>query len=91
MEYGRVRVYVGGFVQGIGYRFFCQRCARKLNLKGYAKNFWDGKVEVLTEGEKDKILQFLELIKVGHQFADVKNFEAKWEEYKQEFMDFDVR
>ena len=40
------RYYVSGIVQGVGYRFFVERLARRLGIAGYAKNLRDGRVEV---------------------------------------------
>jgi acylphosphatase len=37
-------------VQGVGYRFFVIRSARRLGLAGYAKNLRDGRVEVYAWG-----------------------------------------
>lgn len=90
MEKARIRAYVYGLVQGVGYRFFCQRYARVLNLTGYARNLFDGGVEVVAEGDKDKILQFIDLLKKGPTFSDVKKVDAEWCEYKGEFSGFIV-
>jgi acylphosphatase len=40
------RYYVSGIVQGVGYRYFAQRAARRLEISGYTKNLHDGRVEV---------------------------------------------
>jgi acylphosphatase len=37
-------------VQGVGYRYFAQRAARRLGLAGYVKNLRDGRVEVYATG-----------------------------------------
>lgn len=44
------RFFVTGIVQGVGYRFFAQRAAERLGIAGYAKNLWDGRVEVYAMG-----------------------------------------
>ena len=44
------RYFVTGMVQGVGYRFFAERTAERLNLAGYAKNLRDGRVEVYAIG-----------------------------------------
>ncbi|PYV28510.1 MAG: acylphosphatase, partial [Acidobacteria bacterium] len=31
---------VSGRVQGVGYRFFAERCAHQLGISGYVKNCW---------------------------------------------------
>jgi len=45
-EQAAKRYYVSGIVQGVGYRFFVERVARRLGIAGYAKNLRDGRVEV---------------------------------------------
>ena len=44
------RFLVSGSVQGVGYRFFTQRAARRLGISGYVKNLRDGRVEVYAVG-----------------------------------------
>ena len=44
------KFFVGGEVQGVGYRFFAQRAAARHQVVGYVKNLDDGRVEVLAEG-----------------------------------------
>src|SRR5208283_1433606 len=40
-----------GRVQGVGYRYFAERVALQLGIRGYVKNLWDGNVEVYAIGE----------------------------------------
>jgi acylphosphatase len=42
---------VSGMVQGVGYRFFAERVANQLGIRGYVKNLWDGNVEVYAIGD----------------------------------------
>jgi len=49
------RYYVSGIVQGVGYRFFAVRAARRLELRGYAKNLRDGRVEVYAAGRPEQL------------------------------------
>jgi acylphosphatase len=44
------RYYVSGTVQGVGYRYFAQGAAARLDVAGYAKNLRDGRVEVYAVG-----------------------------------------
>jgi acylphosphatase len=90
MEKARIKALISGLVQGVGYRFFVQRNAYKLGISGYAKNLWDGKVEVVAEGDKDKILQLIDLLKKGPSLADVKEVKVFWEEYKGDFKNFSI-
>ena len=46
---------VKGRVQGVGFRWFVQREAAELGLRGWVKNTPDGHVEVLAAGEPDQL------------------------------------
>jgi len=49
------RYFVSGVVQGVGFRFFAQREAEKLHVGGYARNLFDGRVEVLAIGSSAQL------------------------------------
>lgn len=46
-----VHFLVQGRVQGVGFRWFVQREASELNLRGWVRNTEDGDVEVVAAGE----------------------------------------
>ena len=52
----RVRLLVGGHVQGVGYRALVKDAARRLGVKGCAKNLEDGSVEIYCEASSKEIL-----------------------------------
>lgn len=59
-----VELTVSGEVQGVGYRGFVTRIARKLKLAGFAENLEDGTVRIRCKGEAASIDKFKELINV---------------------------
>ncbi len=89
-ESAKFRARVSGFVQGVGYRYFCKRTAERLGVKGYAKNMTDGSVEVVGEGSKPHLLLFLDALKSGPSLSDVKNVDAFWEKSEGKFTFFRV-
>lgn len=54
----RVKFIASGRVQGVGFRSFACRVASSLQLVGWAKNLPDGTVEMLVEGDEEKISRF---------------------------------
>jgi hydrogenase maturation protein HypF len=55
----RLKVNVTGIVQGVGFRPFIYRIAAENRLTGYVKNRGDAGVEILVEGEKPDVQDFL--------------------------------
>lgn len=49
------RFVVRGRVQGVGFRYFVEKQAQQLGLRGYAKNLSDGTVEVIAAGSPEAI------------------------------------
>ena len=56
-------IKVNGIVQGVGFRPFVYRLAKKLNLKGYVLNLGDAGVEIEVEGDKKTIKIFIKRLK----------------------------
>jgi acylphosphatase len=63
--------YVSGGVQGVGYRFFAQRTASALGVRGYVKNLFDGRVEVYAIATAEICELLREQLKRGPRFASV--------------------
>ena len=67
------RFLVSGTVQGVGYRFFAQRTARRLGVSGYAKNLRDGRVEVYAVGTEAVLEDFWIELRRGPAAATVSH------------------
>jgi len=87
----RAHIKVTGRVQGVYYRSTAKEVAVEKRLTGWVRNLPDGSVEIVVEGEKEKIEEFIKWCWKGPPLAIVKNLEVKWEEYKNEFNNFEVR
>jgi len=84
-------IRIHGKVQGVGYRFFATRVARRLGLKGAIENMRDGTVEAMVEGEKKAIDDWLEELKEGPRYAEVTQIEQETKEFTGRLGDFDVK
>ena len=58
-------------VQGVGYRYFAQRTARRLGVAGYAKNLRDGRVEVYAIGARNALAELRRELERGPEMASV--------------------
>jgi len=85
-----VLLQITGYVQGVGLRYSVYQKAYSLNLKGYAKNLYDGSVQVIAEGDEDSIKELIKFIKKDLKWARVDNVNETWVEYKGEFSSFQI-
>jgi acylphosphatase len=87
----RARVSVRGMVQGVNFRWFAQRRASELGLKGYVRNAPDGSVQAVVEGGRETIEQLLDSLRVGPSAAVVESVDVEWHAPSGEFERFEVR
>jgi acylphosphatase len=87
----RVRIRVGGSVQGVFYRAFARNRAIELGIKGYVRNLQDGSVEAVCEGEETALKKFVEACRKGPLTAKVEELVEDWQDFQAEFDDFRIR
>ena len=56
---------IQGRVQGVGFRWFVQREANELELRGWVRNTEDGEVEVVAAGHPEDLAEFRASLKRG--------------------------
>ena len=66
------RAVVRGRVQGVGFRFFAERAARELCVKGWVRNLPDGSVETVAEGEDEAVARYVERVRLGPRASRVE-------------------
>ena len=91
MGAARAHLFIQGRVQGVSFRYYTVQEARAHALTGWVRNLWDGRVEVLLEGNDDAVKQMVEWCQNGPPHAAVENVEILWEEPSAEFNNFRVR
>lgn len=87
----RVHLRIYGRVQGVFFRAFMKSVADGLGITGWVRNVEDGSVEVVAEGEEEKLQKLIAEARRGPPLAFVERVEVNWEEYKGEFSDFQIR
>ncbi|HOJ50396.1 MAG TPA: acylphosphatase [Spirochaetota bacterium] len=80
---------VKGRVQGVGFRYFIYKNALSIGIKGTVKNRLDGAVEIIAQGDEDKILIFEGFINRGPSMSRVDKV-IKEVIDSQPFKDFNI-
>ena len=70
------QITVHGKVQGVGFRYFVQHVAKKLGLKGNVRNCPDCTVEILVEGNPQKIEALIEQVRLGPPLSWVQEVDV---------------
>jgi acylphosphatase len=86
-----LRFLVGGKVQGVWFRASTRDRAVALNLRGFARNLPDGRVEVLALGEDDAVEQLAQWLHYGPPQARVDELERLDAEDDASIAGFEVR
>jgi acylphosphatase len=87
----RLTARISGRVQGVGYRFFAVDEALARSLVGYARNLPDGDVEVVAEGPRAVLEDFVSVLATGPRSARVDRVQPAWAEPRGESEDFHIR
>jgi acylphosphatase len=90
-EQARFRALISGRVQMVGFRAFAEMRAARCGATGYVCNLPDGGVEVVAEGDRKQLEEFLADLRRGPRGARVDSVTVNWEAPRGEFRDFSVR
>jgi len=82
------RVY--GRVQGVGFRYSTINHARRIGVAGYTRNMPDGSVEVVAEGEVDKLKKLISWLNHGPPTSHVDRVDFHYTPYKGYYKSFSV-
>lgn len=69
------RYVVKGRVQGVGFRWFVEREANQLGLRGWVRNNLDGAVEVLAVGTREQLSVLRRKLQEGPRASRVDTVE----------------
>ncbi|HEY8168423.1 MAG: acylphosphatase [Candidatus Limnocylindrales bacterium] len=88
---GRVEAVVRGRVQGVGFRVFVAREARRRGLVGWVRNGSDGAVRIVVEGPDAQLDGLLEILHDGPPAAWVKGVEVVRGRAAGGFAEFEIQ
>jgi acylphosphatase len=63
---------VRGRVQGVGFRYFVEKSAQRIGVRGWVRNLDDGNVEVYATGTTDQLAELAGHLWRGPRFAEVR-------------------
>jgi len=86
----RLHAVVSGDVQGVGFRYYVQRRAHDLGLRGWVRNNDDGSVEMVAEGDRDRLEQLERAVREGPRAARVERIDAQWSAATGNLQGFDL-
>ena len=87
---GARKYIISGRVQGVGYRFFAERVANELGLRGYVKNLWDGNVEAYAIGEEAQLEEFRRRLAEGPRLGRVTAVQESVEVVDKRYKRFEI-
>ena len=87
----RLVAMVRGSVQGVGFRWFVQREAARLDLEGWVANQSDGSVEVVAEGVQDALGLLVLQLWEGPSGSSVSDVEIRHEPARGNIVGFGIR
>ncbi len=71
------RYLVSGMVQGVGFRYFTQDAAEKLQVSGFVRNLRDGRVEVFAMGTSQQHAEFRALLERGPRLSSISEVQEE--------------
>ena len=84
-------ILITGKVQGVGFRYFTKQNATKLGVHGYAKNLPSGKVEVVAEGDKATLDEFVKILWKGPPASRVEDLKVEARPHSGEYTAFGIK
>lgn len=84
-------IKITGRVQGVWFRYFVQKKASELEIRGWVKNTPDGAVLVMAQGEPENMERFLTHLHEGPPMARVIQVEKHQMPELENFTDFRIR
>ncbi len=88
MSFVGARVIVKGVVQGVGFRYWTLKKSRSYDVAGQVANLPDGTVEIIVEGDRGPVEDFLAEIKVGPTYGHVSDMLVNWYNSPKGYKDF---
>ena len=86
----RLHLKIYGRVQGVIFRDFTRRKAKKLGIVGTVQNLNNGTVEVFAQAGQKTLDEFLKHLKIGSLFSRVEKVDATFKKTINTYTDFTI-
>jgi acylphosphatase len=90
MNRQRVNVFYSGRVQGVGFRYTAKTRAKGFEVTGSVRNLSDGRVELIAEGFRQELEDFLADIRDSEVGRFIKDEQVAWSEAKHDLKGFEI-
>jgi hydrogenase maturation protein HypF len=85
----QAKINISGRVQGVGFRPFIYRMAVKNSLRGYVINLGDAGVEIIIEGLRRNIIEFLNDVESNApEVSDIEDIIVNYRNYTGKYNEF---
>jgi acylphosphatase len=71
-------ILVLGRVEGVGFRYYVKNVADQTGVTGWVRNRFDERVEILAQGDQEKMEKFIALVRVGPSASLVTDMAIEW-------------
>ncbi|MBT4624845.1 MAG: acylphosphatase [Verrucomicrobia bacterium] len=90
MSLVRVHVHYSGRVQGVGFRYTVRALVPGYDVLGTIRNLPDGRVELVAEGERAELEEFLQAVRDSGLRRNIRDEDIAWEEAQDKFRGFEI-
>jgi acylphosphatase len=84
-------IYVSGWVQGVGFRWFAERLANGLGVDGWVRNLPDRRVEIFAQADKETLDTFCGRLREGPSYGSVDDLAIETVPVDHKLHRFDIR
>ena len=85
-----VRVLYSGRVQGVGFRYTAKTVAQGFEITGIIRNLADGDVELVAEGRRGELEEFLQAVRDSGLGSCIRDEQATWAVAQGHFKGFEI-
>ncbi len=86
----RVHVHYSGRVQRVGFRYTVKSLVPGYDVIGTIRNLPDGRVELVAEGERAELEEFLQAVRDSGLRRNIQGEDIVWEEAQDKFRGFEI-